>query len=83
MIAYSCINIVPSKSEKHIIFLLVPMLDVSCRCIEGLGTLEAFCTSTSGGVIADGAMFSVGRVIGLAESGFKRQNYPAIIVMIY
>jgi hypothetical protein len=59
------------------------MLDVSCRCIEGLGTLKAFCTSTAGRVIADGAMFSVERVIDLAESEFERQNYPAIILMIY
>ena len=56
MIAYSCMKIVPSKSEKHIIFLLVPMLDVSSRCIDGLGTLRVFFTSTAGGVIAAGAM---------------------------
>jgi hypothetical protein len=49
-------KIVPSKSEKHMIFLLVPMLDVSSRCIEGLGTLKVFLTSTAGGVIAAGAM---------------------------
>jgi hypothetical protein len=48
-------KIVPSKSEKHIIFLLVPMLDVSNLCIEGLGTLRVL-TSTAGGEIADGAM---------------------------
>jgi hypothetical protein len=56
MITYSCMKIVPSKSEKHIIFLLVPMLDVSSLCIEGLGTFKVFFTSTAGGVIAAGAM---------------------------
>jgi hypothetical protein len=55
-IAYSCMKMVPSKSEKHIIFLLVPMLDVSSLCIEGLGTLNDFFTSIAGGVIAAGAM---------------------------
>jgi hypothetical protein len=48
-------KIVPSKSEKQMIFRLVPMFDVSTRCIDGRGTFRDF-TSTAGGVIADGAM---------------------------
>lgn len=57
MKTYSCMNIVPSKSEKHIIFLFVCIADVSARFIEGRGTLRDF-TSTAGGVIADGAILT-------------------------
>ena len=52
-------NIVPSKSEKQIIFRLVPMFEVSTRCMEGRGTFRDFFTTTAGGVIAAGAMVGV------------------------
>lgn len=55
-ITYSCMKIVPSKSEKHMIFLLMFIKDVSALCIDGLGTLKVFFTSTVGGLVADGAM---------------------------
>lgn len=61
----------PSKSEKHIIFLLVPMKDVSALCIDGLGTLKVFFTSTAGGVIADGAMIDMENEVVLIEVKFE------------
>jgi hypothetical protein len=51
-------KMVPSKSEKQMIFRFVPIFDVSTRCIEGRGTLRDF-TSTAGGVIAAGAIVKV------------------------
>lgn len=72
-------NMVPSKSEKQIIFRLVWMLDVSTRCIDGRGTFRDF-TSTAGGVTAIGAMVVVGCVwrtefVGLmAETGEGRDE---------
>lgn len=70
-------NIVPSKSEKHMIFLLVPMKDVSALGIPGLGTFVVFFTSTAGGLIADGAMIDEGEgelMIVWFECDFLKRN---------